>query len=447
MPASSPRSTTPVAPTPRPEVRQAVKTMLTQSKAFASLPPAKQQEVARDTALVADYLASPEGIRGDTIPGGIGSPAQARALFVPDERAPGSPASQETYTDARKAVSEIGDKKFQASAAREGANVAGLLLKKVNFVDFVSGLIQGVFSSIVTSSIQQMQAYATMVEQVAKSLQQFRDDNVNDQQGREQMVERFPDLFEVGQDDFAETPGARLKLRDGVDEGAALQRVRTSMKFEDGKLDSMDLSDDNVQQALVTAARTQLARQRQQLLASLVILGINRIVVTDGKITAKIMYDFQARDSRSMRRSAMASDFARTKDGEVAVTHAGEKEWDEGADTSYSRDKDGAVDRDGNYFAKGKHKYSEQPVMTAMSTASEASDSQLQTRAQLAGAVEVNFKSDYLPLEKMATPGMIAAIQGNSTPVDPNVVPSARNPQPAAGSPPAPAAAATPAAG
>jgi hypothetical protein len=75
--------------------------------------------------------------------------------------------------------------------------------------------------------------------------------------------------------------------------------------------------------------------------------------------------------------------------------------------------------------------------MTASSAATSASDSQLQTRVQLAGAVEVNFKSDYLPLDKMATPGMIAAIQGNSTPVDPNVIPSARN---------APAAAAAPAA-
>jgi hypothetical protein len=87
--------------------------------------------------------------------------------------------------------------------------------------------------------------------------------------------------------------------------------------------------------------------------------------------------------------------------------------------------------------------------MTAMSAASEASDAQLQTRAQLAGNVEVNFKSDYLPLDKMATPGMIAAIQGNSTPVDPNVVPSARNPEttaPAAGQTPSSTPAQTPAA-
>ena len=83
--------------------------------------------------------------------------------------------------------------------------------------------------------------------------------------------------------------------------------------------------------------------------------------------------------------------------------------------------------------------------MTASSAATSASDSQLQTRVQLAGAVEVNFKSDYLPLDKMATPGMIAAIQGNSTPVDPNVIPSARN-APAASTTTPTAASATPAA-
>ena len=39
--------------------------------------------------------------------------------------------------------------------------------------------------------------------------------------------------------------------------------------------------------------------------------------------------------------------------------------------------------------------------------------------AKLQGEVRVNFKSDYLPLEKMATPEMIGAIQGNSQPTAP----------------------------
>ena len=413
-----------VPATPRPEVRAAVKSLLTKAPSFSQLPLERQQQVARDTALIADYLAAPEGIPGNTLPGGAPGP-RARALEDPP-----APPEQASYENARKAVSEIGQDKFKAGAAREGAEVAGLLMNKVNFVEFVGGLIQGVFSSIVTSSIQQMEAYSKMVEQVAKSLQQFRDENVTENQGRDHMVERFPGLFEIGVDDFAETPGPRLQLREGVDESQALQQVRTSLKFEDGKLDSMDLSDENVEKTLVIAARTQLARQRQQLLASLVIMGINRIVVTDGRISAKIMYDFQARDTSSLRRSAVAYDFARDAGGNLALTRQREGEYDAGGDSSYSRDKEGGVNRDANWYAKGNYKYTEQPVMSAMSTATEASDSQLQTRAQLAGAVEVNFKSDYLPLEKMATPGMIAAIQGNSTPVDPNVVPSARNPAP-----------------
>ena len=51
-----------------------------------------------------------------------------------------------------------------------------------------------------------------------------------------------------------------------------------------------------------------------------------------------------------------------------------------------------------------------------MSTQRLMDDSQLQTKAQLTGAVEVNFKSDYLPLEKMANPENIAAIQMNAQP-------------------------------
>ena len=411
------------APTPRPEVREEVRKLLTRSQGFAALPAARQQQVARDTALIADYLAAPEGVPGHTLEGGVGAPP-ARAMEGVDAR------SEEGW----QAVEDIGKGKFQAGAAREGAEVAGLFLQKVNFTQFVGGLIQGVFHSIVQSSIQQMEAYSQMVAQVAKSLESFREDNVTQNQGRDHMAEKFPDLFEIGVDEFAESPAPRLKLREGVDEGAALRRVNGAMEFQDGQLKSMDLSDETAELALVTAARTQLARQRQQLLASLVIMGINRIVVTDGRIQAKVMYDFQARDNMKKQRSATAFDYA-TQDGRVATTWEGEGNYDSGGKNSgqgrYESGK-GDYEYDSDYYSKGEYKYAQKPIVTAMSAASEGSEAALQTRAQLSGTVEVNFKSDYLPLEKMATPGMIAAIQGNSTPVDPNVVPSARNPGPTA---------------
>lgn len=416
-------------PTPRPEVRDAVRALLMSTQSFGALPPEKQQQIARDTALIADYLAAPEGIPGNKIP----PPPPARAL---DDTGP----QEQDYGTARQAVQEVGGGKFKADAAREGAKVAGLLMKQVNFPTFVSSLIQGVFQAIVKSSIEQMEAYSTMIASVAKSLQQFRDDNVTPNQGRDHMVEMFPDDFEIGVDEFSDTPGPKLKLKDGADESAVLQKVNSHLQFEDGQIKSMDLSDENVEKALVLAAQTQLARQRQQLMASLVLMGINRIVVTDGKISAKIMYDFQARDTRSVRKTAQAYDYARDKDGNIQSTWAGEGTYEgssKQADTRDSSDGSTSSDNSSENYAKGTYKYEQRPVMTAMSAATEASDAALQTRAQLAGAVEVNFKSDYLPLDKMATPGMIAAIQGNSTPVDPNVVPSAKNPPPPATTTPA----------
>ncbi len=432
---------------PHPEVREEVRALLTQSEAFKRLPPAKQQQVARDTARIADYLVAPEGIKGNELSGGLGMPT-AEAL----RRGIGTttPQREASFQERQAAVDAIQPGEFEASAAREGAEVAGLLLRQVKFPAFVSSLIKGVFHSIVESSIEQMEAYSSMIAAVAQSLEQFMQDNVSENQGRDHMVDQFPDLFEIGVDEWAEEPGPRLRLRDGIDESDALRQVNNKISFENGELNSMDLSDENVEKALVHNARVQLAKQRQQLMASLVLMGINRIVVTDGRIAAKIMYDFRAQDRQTTRRSATAMDVARDRFGNVQTTREGEGEYDRGGNVSseYTRGDDGGSEYNADYYAKGKYKYEDKPVITAMSTASQATDAAIQTRVQLAGNVEVNFKSDYLPLEKMATPGMIAAIQGNSTPVDPNVVPSPRaapgaasgNGGPAAGGtiPPAP---------
>lgn len=428
-------------PTPDPVVRHGVAQVLTRSEAFRALPPQDQKEIARNTALIADYLARPEGIEGNRLRGGAGH-AAARALS--DDKS----AAEASWAERVDAVDAVGQGGFTATAAREGAKVAGMLLNEVKFPQFVAGLIEGVFSSIVKSSIEQMRAYQEMIAAVAQSLHQFMDDNVSANQGRDSMVDQFPDLFEIGTDEWGDSGEPRLRLRDGVDEQEALQRVNNKLEFENGALKSLDLSDDNVEKALVENSRIQLARQRQQLMASLVLMGINRIVVTDGRISAKIIYDVRAQDRLSKRRSATAVDVARDRWGRVQTTHAGEGTYDRGGSESRSRTED-SRDYDADYFAKGEYKYENKPIITAQTSASEISDASLQTKIQLTGAVDVNFKSDYLPLDRMATPQMIATIQGNASPADPNVVPSPKNPAsaapggaiaPAPGTAPAPAA-------
>jgi hypothetical protein len=180
----------------------------------------------------------------------------------------------------------------------------------------------------------------------------------------------------------------------------------------------MDLSDPDNENELVQSARTQLATSRQQLLATMVLMGINRIVVTDGKIQAKIMYDFQARDNAKTQRSATAMDYATDSSGNVQKTSGSEGQFETsqgGGETSTGSD--GTEDRKtGDFYTKGQYKYTEQPIITAVSTATEASESSLQTKAQLSGVVDINFKSDYLPLEKMADSFQIGMIQNASKP-------------------------------
>lgn len=414
----------PPPPTPDPAVRVAVKELLTKSSAFNQLPPDRQQQVARDTALIADVLAAQ--------PGRKSLAARAMEGEVP-------PPPQASYQDAQKAVDAIGEDPFYAGAAREGAAVAREFMQSVNFVDFVSGLIDGVFHSIVTSSIEQMEAYSRMVADVSKSLSQFRDENTTADDGKDHLVQQFPDVFDIGVDDFSDSPTPKLKLKDDVDQESALARVKQSL----GDIESLDVSDPEAEAKLITAARSHIATARQQLLATMVLMGINRIVVTNGKISAKIMYDFQASSQRQLSRSAQAMDFARDKYGNMATLTDGEGEYDRGGKRTGSYEgsyQSGSGSYKGNYdsdyYTKGKYKYSQKPVLTASSMAAEAQSDALSARASLAGQVEVNFKSDYLPLEKMATPEMMAALQMRSKPVDHN------RPVYAPGSAPPPAAAA-----
>lgn len=386
--------------------RKAVRDLLSRSEAFQTLEPEKRRELAHNLVQIGSYLAEPDGIRVPPQQQG----ANVRALAGTDRIAgSGSGTGQ--------------DGTFVAQGAREGAAVAGALLQAVNFPEFVSGLIDGVFHSIVTSSIQQMEAYGKLVADVAKSLNQFRDENVTQNQGRDHLIEQFPDVFELSVDtggfgdfgDFGEEGGGgpRVTLRENIDERAAMERINAGLPLEQP---ITRLDDELVEATLVPAARTQLASGRQQLLATMVMMGINRIVVTDGRISAKVMYDFKARDNMKFRQSAQRFDYG----DQYATTSSGEYDRArQGGSRNSSYDQEGGYQssqRDGSYYSKGTYKTSSQPVLTLASASQTSLDASLQTKASLAGQVEVNFKSDYLPLEKLANPESIAAIQMNAQP-------------------------------
>lgn len=405
FPPGSRTYTPPTPPTDaRTPVRQAVRGLLEASPAFRQLSPEAQRNLAQGMVRIGEELVAPSGV--------IARPtAQVRALAGESGDPHAAPATP----------------RFDAQGAREGAAVAGALLQQVNFPDFCAGLINGVFHSIVQTSMEQMEAYAKLVSDVSKSLNEFRDENTTQNQGRDHLVQNFPDVFQLqmGGDDpfgfgsgaFNEPPASpqpRVVIREGVDETAAIARINQSLPL-DRPIETLD--DELVEALLVPAARTQIASGRQQLLATMVMLGINRIVVTDGELTAKVMYDFQARDNFQFQHTAQAFDY-----GDASVTTeqvANGAILRSGPSTTMARLPDGRVieqRRDASFYTKGDYKSVSQPLISMQSVTQTQGDSQLTAKASLAGTMKVKFKSDYLPLEKLANPESIAAIQMNAQP-------------------------------
>ncbi len=426
--------------------RARVRQMLEKSDSFKAMPQGARAEIASNTLDVINYLTEPEGVSHAEIARARRAKRLAKrsmaqgptAMEMRDARARDMPPprAREMFIgnllnpQPERVEDHIDDKDlegFSAQAAREGAEVAGLLLERVNFVDFVGGLITNVFTAIVDSAEQQMRAYADLVKSVAQTLNQFRDENVTQNQARDHIVDAFPQFFEITTgggffDGFGDLGGfgggfsgdlmggsnePRVKLKDGVDEQEALNQVRN--RFPGENINSLD--SDTIEQRLVPAARTELATSRQQLLATMVLMGINRIIVTDGRISAKVLYTFRARDTYAFQRRAVDYDY-----GDRMATTVVEniEEERQGRDVTRERGADGSSRKEvrgGHRWTKGSTTTNTAPIVEMMSAVSEGGQSQLDTSAQLAGTVDVNFKSETFPLEKMADSFQIGMIQ------------------------------------
>ena len=103
----------------------------------------------------------------------------------------------------------------------------------------------------------------------------------------------------------------------------------------------------------------------------MVLMGINRIIVTDGKINAKLKFDFRAADS--MNRTGTLDEYDTQK-----ITYEHE---------SF-----------GSTYARGRL---EVPVPIKVSTTTGTGTAEIEASAKLSGEVNINFRSETFPLEKM----------------------------------------------
>jgi len=154
--------------------------------------------------------------------------------------------------------------------------------------------------------------------------------------------------------------------------------LRTDLGLEEG--DSIPGSPE----ALVPLARRRLSQTRQQTLATMVMLGMQRIVVESGRINAAMRFHI---DTRSVARADQGSRF----DFQNVTTASGS-------------------------FGAGPWGVSASMTNTIgyVSTQQTQTAEEMNTSLDLNSSVEINFKTDYLPLNRMATPATAARIEANT---------------------------------
>jgi hypothetical protein len=350
--------------------REEVRGLLESSPAFWELLPDQRRRLAYDLVKVAAYTAALLQEEFALTEQLDQVPMIVRETIAPMAQAAAAPPPLAS-AQARKEPAPILSEEFSPRAAREAAKITRDTLKAVEFPTFVADLIRGTYNAIIDASIKQMEAYAELVANVAKTVDHFMADNITDNQARDYLAGQYPAHFRV--DTSSDSP--TIVVREGAQDKPA-PSLKTDLELPE----DVQLTDEEAESTLVPAARRKLARGRQQMLASMVMMGVNRIVVTSGRIYAKMGFHIDAHDYGSA--SAATSFDERNVSGATA--------W-------FGFGGGGSVN-----------------AVTYVTSSKKDSGDSINTNTDLTGEVELKFKSDYLPLERMATPAMIGAIQGNT---------------------------------
>jgi hypothetical protein len=333
-------------------VRDEVRNVLESSPAWRRLDPNERSAFAQNMVKVGHFLAKDPGWLDSKLP--VERSDLAEALGPIDD----------LKKRLAQAPGQVGQD-FEAGAMRQGVQEFANLVQAVDFPDFVASLVQGVFQAVVDASIQQMEAYGELLAATAKSVDQFAQDHISDEQVREQVASQHPSLLRIVR---TSEGTSQLAPQEGADDMSALEQVTNSSEV-------INFSDPAEERKFIAAAKLEMARQRQKLMALMVMLGINRIIVTDGRINAKVVFDIEASDYAKRRASAGLTDVSDSESMGVGFTAL---PW--GGTGGYR---------------KNRHK------TTVRSSVDDNSESKAQMKAQLTGDVRVNFRSETLPPERM----------------------------------------------
>ncbi|MEQ9258369.1 MAG: hypothetical protein RIG84_04655 [Roseovarius sp.] len=359
-----------------------VKAILESAPAFYQLPPDTQARMRGDLEKISTYTATlihddwSQSRKLDQTPVVRESrviEGRLRPNPPPGRTMANRPSNRPLARAQADGFQSDGEGGFTPVAASNVSRITEDTLNAIAFPTFVADLIKGTFQAIVESSIQQMEAYAELLSNVAKTVDEFMADNITDNNARDWLAGAYPQVIRL--DTSSGSP--RLVPQENADDA---QPPNFQGDLSIGEEVSLD--EESIEGILVPAARRKIAQSRQQTLATMVLMGMNRIVVTRGRIKAAMGFRIDTTDTS---RSAQASQL----------------------DT-----KTEASAKYGWFLSPAKA--SIKTTVSYVSSSKKSSESEIDVSADLTGEVDLRFKSDYFPLERFADTNVISNIQNNT---------------------------------
>jgi hypothetical protein len=362
---------------PLPIVRQTVRDLLLSSAAYHSLDAEKRHAIAQALVTVCQTAVSL-----------LEEEAHSAALV--ESSPPSLALAAEIPARARQpiALAQNAGQQFSGVSAERVAGTTRAILNAVSFPRFVTELINGVFKALVDSNQQQMHAYVELIKNVAASTEGFADANLAPDRARQWLVETFPGSFtlEGGPDEDTdprdvaeEAQEARVRLKEGGTMPSE-PALRTALGVAAGET----IPGGDPETSLMPFARRALARQRQQMLATMVMLGMQRIVIESGRLNASMRFHI---DTRSAANSDEGSRFDLQNRTEASGKFGG-----------------------GPWGVEAKMTN----TIGYVSTQRNQTNEEMNTDLDLNSSVELYFKTDYVPLDRLAGAGQVDRIKVNT---------------------------------
>jgi hypothetical protein len=238
--------------------------------------------------------------------------------------------------------------------AAQGAD----FINEIDFPQFVSDLLEGVFKSNITVMMKQTEMYQKLLKTAMDSLAKFVN-KIDDAAAFSYLVDKQPDMFSLGMDE-SET-----------DEQGQPKTIITDK--EGNKLDVGD----NELKARIMDAKIAMAKEHRAMIRETILMGITRLVVEKGVVEASVLFDVRAKEN-IQRQGKSGSQWEKTTATESGGS--GILGWlTGGGDETTTQTRNAQI---------------------VVSSVKAVADSAL--AAQIKGSVKIQFKSDYFKLDNFA---------------------------------------------